>query len=76
MVRNVNGSFYDFEALRFSGTERHLLASPPDDWGGRAAVDWARQLAESSRYDPAAQGFIATAEVIEAITAAGLGTLG
>ena len=76
VVRNVNGSFYNFEALRFSGTERHLLASPPDDWGGRAAVDWARQLAESSRYDPAAQGFIATAEVIEAITAAGLGTLG
>ena len=38
--RNVNGSFYEFTAEILRGTSRHTLAAPPDDWGGRAAVDW------------------------------------
>ena len=36
-LRNVNGSFYDFVAERYRGTGRETLASPPDEWGGRAA---------------------------------------
>jgi len=72
-VRNVAGSFYDFEALRFTGTTREVLTSGPDNWGGRAAVDWARRLAASPEFDEAAEHFIATAEVIEAIYAVGLG---
>ena len=39
--RNMNGSFYDFIAERFRGTARETLAAPPDEWGGRAAADWA-----------------------------------
>lgn len=72
MVRNVEGSFHDLEAWRFAGTSRERIAAPPDAWGGRAAVDWARRLGQSRRFDPAAEQFIATAEVIEAITAVGL----
>jgi predicted dehydrogenase len=51
-LRNVHGSFYDFLAERFQGTRRELLAGPPDDWGGRAAVAWAEALGRGSRYDP------------------------
>jgi len=76
LVRNVGGSFHDFEAFRFTGTAREQIAAPPDAWGGRAAVAWARRLAGSHAYDPAAEGFITTAEVIEAIYAAGLAGIG
>jgi predicted dehydrogenase len=51
-LRNVNGSFYDFVVERFRGTSREVLAAPPDAWGGRAAVSWARRLAAGARHDP------------------------
>ena len=51
-LRNVNGSFYDFVAERYRGTGRETLASPPDEWGGRAAADWAVRLAAGERFDP------------------------
>jgi predicted dehydrogenase len=54
--RNVNGSFYDFVAERYSRDRKvETLARPPDAWGGRAAVAWARQLAISPKFDPAAR---------------------
>lgn len=68
-LRNVGGSFYDLEALRFSGTASETLASPPDAWGGRAAAAWARQLASGAGFDPAAEELVATAEVIDRIYA-------
>jgi predicted dehydrogenase len=45
-VRNVDGSFYEFTCERFHGTSREEVSRPPDDWPGRAAVQWARRLAE------------------------------
>ncbi|SCB58482.1 Predicted dehydrogenase [Rhizobium aethiopicum] len=69
--RNVDGSFYDFAAVRMSGTSSETLALPPDNWGGRAAVDWARRLARGERYDPACENFIAVAEAIDGIYGAG-----
>ena len=50
--RNVGGSFYDFVAERYNGTQTETLCSPPDAWGGRAAVAWAQQLARSAVFDP------------------------
>ena len=41
-VRNVGGSFYDFEAQLHRGTRSETLATPPDAWGGRAAAAWAK----------------------------------
>ncbi|OWO94969.1 oxidoreductase [Rhizobium esperanzae] len=70
--RNVDGSFYDFTAVRMFGTSSETLALPPDDWGGRAAVDWARKLAGGQRYDPACENFIAVAEAIDGIYGAGI----
>jgi predicted dehydrogenase len=64
---NVNGSFYDFEAERFRGTSRETLASPPDEWGGRAAADWARRLAAGDRYDQQCERLIQVSEVLDRI---------
>jgi predicted dehydrogenase len=66
-LRNVNGSFYDFVAERFDGTRATVLAEPPDEWGGRAAMAWAEALAADGRFDPAAAQAVAVAEVVDAI---------
>lgn len=66
-LRNVGGSFYDFVAERFTGTSKTVLAGPPDAWGGRAAAGWAVQLARSQRFDPEAEHFARSAEVLDRI---------
>jgi predicted dehydrogenase len=66
-LRNVAGSFYDFTTERFWGTTRQTLHEPPDDWGGRAAVAWARQLAMRPQFDPDVAHVVAVAEVLDAI---------
>lgn len=65
-VRNVDGSFYDLEALRFDGTGATTLVVPPDEWGGRVAADWARALATGGRYDPAVESVVRVGEVLDA----------
>jgi predicted dehydrogenase len=67
--RNVGGSFYDFTAERYRGTSREILASPPDDWSGRAAADWAVRLAQGEGFDPQARRYIAVARVLDQIYA-------
>ncbi|GFO66523.1 hypothetical protein GMLC_01020 [Geomonas limicola] len=64
--RNVEGSFYDFAAERFRGTSREALTAPPDDWGGRAAIAWARELASGGAYNPQAERLIDVAQALEA----------
>jgi len=66
-LRNVNGSFYDFTAHRFIGTDAQQLTGPPDAWGARAAADWAERLARSARFDPLAEEFVRAAEVLDRI---------
>lgn len=66
-LRNVAGSFYDFTLDRFEGTRSWRLASPPDAWGGRALVDWAKQLSHSNRFDDDARHFVDVAAVVDAI---------
>ena len=43
------------------GTRREPLVAPPDDWGGRAAVEWAARIGRGDRFDPAAEGLVAVA---------------
>ena len=64
---NVDGSFYDFVAERYNGTSTEPLASPPDDWGGRAAVDWARRLGAGERFDPTADRLVEVAGVLDRV---------
>jgi predicted dehydrogenase len=66
-LSNIDGSFYDFKAERFRGTSRELLSSPPDEWGGRAAADWARRLAEGACFDPEADRLVDVADVLDRI---------
>ncbi len=65
--RNVNGSFYDFIAERFLGTQRQILAAPPDDWGGRAAVRWLEQLTADPGFSPETEQYLQTARVLDQI---------
>lgn len=65
--RNIDGSFYDFVAERFRGTARETIAAPPDDWGGRAAVAFARKLRyEGREFDVAADNLVHVAAVLDA----------
>ena len=66
-LRNVAGSFHDFRAERYTGTKTELLAEPPDAWGGRAAVAFARQLAGDKRFDPEVERQIEVALALDAI---------
>lgn len=66
-MHNVDGSFYDFAAERYRGTSRETLSAPPDEWGGRAAVDWARRLAAGERFDPATMRLVDVASAIDRI---------
>lgn len=66
-LRNVNGSFFDFVAERYRGTATEILASPPDEWGGRAAADWARRLAAGERFATEAERFVDVADVLDRI---------
>jgi predicted dehydrogenase len=66
-IRNVNGSFYDFVAERYHGTASEILAAPPDDWDGRAIVDWASRLASAPRFDPAAEHLVNVAAALDSI---------
>lgn len=66
-LRNRDGSFYDFTAERRRGTSRETLTSPPDDWGGRAAADWAVRLAAGERFDPPAERLVDVAAALDRI---------
>jgi predicted dehydrogenase len=68
VLRNVDGSFFDFIAERRTGSNgRQPLASPPDDWGGRAAVAWARRLADGAGFDPEAERLVEVSRVLDRI---------
>ena len=66
-LRNVDGSFYDFTAERYAGTATHIMAAPPDAWGGRAAVEWATRLAAGAGFDAAAWRYVEVARVLDRI---------
>jgi predicted dehydrogenase len=68
-MRNEGGSFFDFSADLLRGRERERLASPPDAWGGRAAVDWLRRLRDAARFEASTRGLLQTAEALDALYA-------
>lgn len=67
VLKNVSGSFYDFVAERCDGTKRSCLAAPPENWSGRMATEWARQLTASNRYDPRIEQVINVARTLDRI---------
>jgi predicted dehydrogenase len=69
-LRNVDGSFYNFVAERFEGTQTERLSEPEDSnwqWGGLVTLDWIKQLAADGTFDPSAERFVEIAEIIDSI---------
>jgi predicted dehydrogenase len=64
-MRNEGGSFFDFSADLFQGRERRPIASPPDEWGGRAAAEWVRKLAAGERFAGSTDGLLQTARALD-----------
>jgi predicted dehydrogenase len=65
--RNVNGSYYDFKSEFYKGTRRQVLSLPPDEWGGKAAVQWATMLANKNEYRSEAEAYLKTAKILDRI---------
>lgn len=66
--KNVDGSFYDFVAEKYHGTQTQVLASPPDEWSGRAGAVWAENWLRGQGFDKkTADELIKTSEVIDRI---------
>jgi predicted dehydrogenase len=68
-LQNVAGSFYDFRAERWHGTEREVLVEPPDPWGGRAVVAWAERLGAGAGYDAEVESVVEVARILDRIYA-------
>lgn len=64
-MRKENGSFFDFVAERLSGRNRKRIAGYPDEWGGRAAVNWVEKLAQDERFEASTSGLLQTAPVLD-----------
>jgi predicted dehydrogenase len=67
IVRNVNGSLDDFEALVVDGGRTEQLATPPDDWRGRALIAWAARIARDPGFDDEVEQLVTVAEVLDMI---------
>jgi predicted dehydrogenase len=72
VLRNVQGSFFDFVAERFRGTERETLYSSGTDrnWGAFAAVDWCQRLAAGQKYQSDTETLLSSNALIDRIYAA------
>jgi predicted dehydrogenase len=67
-VANVGGSFYDFRCELLRGASRRVLVEPPDDWPGRAAVSWARRVADGAGFDAAGGAeLVRVAEILDRV---------
>lgn len=64
---NLDGSFFDFVAERFHGTQRELLNGLREDWGGWMALNWTRQLASDPQFDCAVEEVGRVAGALDAI---------
>lgn len=67
VLRNVDGSFYDFVVEHNRGTQCQVLSSPPDRWGGRSLSRWIDRLAVDRSFDAAAREYEKVAAVIDAV---------
>lgn len=67
VLRNVNGSFYEFESFQHKGTAKTILSAPPEDWSGAAAIAWAAQLRNGPRFDRNVERLVQVAETLDSM---------
>jgi predicted dehydrogenase len=65
--RNINGSCYDFEIIKFCGDHTEILFNGVDDWAGRQLIDWSRRMVASTEYDPKIESILHVAKTIDKI---------
>lgn len=65
--RNLDGSFYDFEAVRFNGRTESVLTRESRNWLGRGIQAWVDRLVESPNYDPEIERSVVVMQVIDEI---------
>ena len=68
-MSNENGSFFDFRADLLRRRERQRLTSPPDHWGGRAAVKWLDALVAGRGFEGTTSGLLQTAKTLDRLYA-------
>jgi predicted dehydrogenase len=66
-MRNEKPSYSNFTAELFKGRERRMLASPPDDWPGRAAAEWVEKLARGEGFTSSTEGLLESARVLDRV---------
>lgn len=66
-MKNINGSFYDFVTEKYNWTAREVIASPPENWGTGAILDWTKKLVKKSEYDTDVESVIKVSEIIDLI---------
>lgn len=64
---NVNGNLYDFETALCHGSTKTIISSPPDDWGGKALINWTRTLQKSRCFRDEAMQYYCVAEILDQI---------
>ncbi len=64
---NINGSFYDFQAVLCRGTSSEVIVSPPDEWGGKALIEWTKRLTADRTFNPDIKTYQQVAETIDRI---------
>ena len=68
VFENAGGSFLDFRGRLLRGTSSQMLVEGPDEWGGRAASQWAARLARGDTFDVREAGrFVDVAAVLDRI---------
>ena len=66
--RNIDGSFYDFTAEKYNGTQVQVLEDGIDMWCGRAGAVWAANVLKGKGFDPVtANEYLAVAGLIDRI---------
>lgn len=66
-LRNVGGSFYDFELACFDGRSERITAREQGGWLDRGILDWTRRLGRSRRYDPEIERSLPVARALDAV---------
>ncbi|WP_051558909.1 Gfo/Idh/MocA family protein [Allorhizobium undicola] len=64
---NMAGSFHNFETRLLHATTSELLCGPPEDWGGLAAVQWLKKLANGGKFEREAEDFCAVSDILDCI---------
>jgi predicted dehydrogenase len=67
ILRNIDGSFYNFAVEHCVGTQRRAMATGDEQWGGRAANAWIRELSQGTRFDERTQRLYDLSVLIDAI---------